>query len=148
MHALGMSGTFSPATTSEASVSLGSQHASWHVRHALAYSAFSCYLNQCLVIVKLQWHLNQNTKLFSHKNASGNIGFEMGAILSRGYELICGRCFNANYRIFCILLVLTHHGGPLLGILTHPPYCPKYSLMNQVSISSSNDLSPIRRQAI
>ena len=54
------------------------------------FSAPSHCLNQCWIIVnwtlrnKLQWNLNQNTKLFIHKNASENVGCEMAAILSRG----------------------------------------------------------------
>ena len=32
--------------------------------------------------------------------------------------------------------------------LTHLPQCPIYASVNQVSIISDNDLSPIRRQAI
>ena len=49
----------------------------------------SPYLKQCWVIVnwtfrnKLQWNLNQNTKLFFHENACENIVCEMAAILSR-----------------------------------------------------------------
>ena len=33
---------------------------------------------------KLEWNVNQNTKLFIHKNASENIVCKMAAILSRG----------------------------------------------------------------
>ena len=53
----------------------------------------SNYLNQRSDIVnwtlrnKLQWNLNQNTKLFIHENASENIICEMLPILSRGDEL-------------------------------------------------------------
>ena len=51
--------------------------------------SWSHYLNQCWLIVnwtlrnKLQWNLNRNTKLFTHKNASENDVCEMAAILSR-----------------------------------------------------------------
>ena len=50
----------------------------------------SHYLRQCWVIVncilrtKVQWNFNQNTKLFSHENASENIVCKMATILSRG----------------------------------------------------------------
>ena len=50
----------------------------------------SHYLNQCWIIVnwilrnKLQWYLNQNTKVFIPKNAFENTVWEMVAILSRG----------------------------------------------------------------
>ena len=53
-------------------------------------SAPSHYLNQCWLIAnwthrnKLQWHLNQITKLLFHENASENIVCEKAAILSRG----------------------------------------------------------------
>ena len=47
-------------------------------------------MNQCCVIInwtlvsKLLWNLNQNTKLFIHKNAFENVVWEMVAILFRG----------------------------------------------------------------
>ena len=56
----------------------------------VAYSAPSHYLNQCWVIVnwtpgnKVQWDVNQITKLFIHENSSKNIVCEMAAVLSRG----------------------------------------------------------------
>ena len=70
------------------------------IKQLIAYSAPSHYLNQCWIIVnwtlrnKLQWHFNQNTKLYIHKNASENTVCEMAVILSRG------RWVNA---IWCIL---------------------------------------------
>ena len=59
----------------------------------VASSAPSQYQNQCYVVVnwtlgnKLQWHFNQNVKLFVHENASENIVCEMVAILSRGDQV-------------------------------------------------------------
>ena len=57
-------------------------------------SAPSHYLNQSWFIVyywtlrnKLQWNLNQNTKLVIHENAFENVVCEMAAILSWGDEL-------------------------------------------------------------
>ena len=56
----------------------------------MAYTVTSLYPNLCWVNVnwtfrnKLQWNLNQNTKLFIHENASENIVCEMAAILSKG----------------------------------------------------------------
>ena len=53
----------------------------------VAYSSWSHYLNQCLVIVnwtlrnKLKWNFIQNTKVFIHKNASGNYVCKMAFIL-------------------------------------------------------------------
>ena len=53
-----------------------------------ACSAPSHYLNQCWLIVnwtlrnKLQWNLNQITKLFIHENAFENVVWKMAAILS------------------------------------------------------------------
>ena len=67
-------------------VSESGQH--WFRQWLVAYSAPSHYLNQCWVIVnwthrnKLQWNLNQNTKLFIHENTSENIVCHMAAILS------------------------------------------------------------------
>ena len=37
---------------------------------------------------KLQWNFNQNTKIFSHENATENTFCEMAAIVYRGTELI------------------------------------------------------------
>ena len=34
---------------------------------------------------KLQWNFNQNTKIFSHENATENIFCEMAAIVYKGY---------------------------------------------------------------
>ena len=62
----------------------------------------SHYLKHCWGIVnwtlmnKLQWNLYQSTKLFIHKNASGNIVCKMVAILSRG------RWVKPNKRLSCI----------------------------------------------
>ena len=66
-------------------VSESGQHWLWLV----AYSGPSHYLNQCWIIVnwtlmnKIQLNFNQNTKFFSHENASENIVCEIVAILSR-----------------------------------------------------------------
>ena len=55
----------------------------------MAYSVPSHYLNQCWIIEtnwtlrnKLQWNLDQNTKLFNHKNVFENNVCEMTAIFS------------------------------------------------------------------
>ena len=62
----------------------------WFRQWLVACSAPSHYLNQCWLIVnwtlrnKLQWNLNQNTKLFIYENAFENAVCEMAAILSRG----------------------------------------------------------------
>ena len=59
----------------------------------VAYSAPSHYLNQCWVIVnwtlrnKLQLNIDQNTKLFIHKNASENIVCEKAAISDFQFRL-------------------------------------------------------------
>ena len=61
----------------------------WFRQWLAACSASGHYLNQYWLIVKstlkkkLQWHLNQNTKLFLHENAFENVVREMAAILSR-----------------------------------------------------------------
>ena len=61
----------------------------WFRQWLVAYSAPSHYLNQYCVIVnwtlrnKLQWNCYQNTKPFTHENASENIVCERAAILSR-----------------------------------------------------------------
>ena len=87
-------------------------------------SAPGHYLNQCWIIVnwtlrnKIQWNLNQNSKLFFHEHASQNIVCEMAAILPRGDEL-------------------THWGRE-----TH------ICVSKQIIIGSDNGLSPGRRQAI
>ena len=68
-------------------VSESNQH--WFRQWLVAYSAPSHYLNQCWIVVnwsprnKLQWNFNLNSKLFIHKNVSGNIVCEIAAILSR-----------------------------------------------------------------
>ena len=62
----------------------------WFRQWFVACSAPSHYLNQCWLIVnwtlrnKIQWNLNQNTKLFIHENAFENDFCEMEAIFSRG----------------------------------------------------------------
>ena len=61
------------------------------------------FLNQCWLIViwtlrnKLQWNLNQNTKLFIHENAFENVVCELAAILSRGRWVNIGLA-NVFYR--------------------------------------------------
>ena len=54
----------------------------------------SHYLNQCWIIVnpklrnKLQWNINQNTKIFIHENVCEITVFEMAVICPGGEELI------------------------------------------------------------
>ena len=65
----------------------------WFRQLLVACSAPSNYLNQHWLIVnwtfrnRLQWNLNQNTKVFIHKNAFEYVVCEMAAILSRGDKL-------------------------------------------------------------
>ena len=67
-------------------IELGHHQFRWWL---VAYPVPSHYMSHCCNIVnltlrnKLQWNLNQNTKLFIHENASENIVCEMAAILSR-----------------------------------------------------------------
>ena len=69
-------------------VSESGQH--WFRQWLLAYSVPTHYLNQCSLIVhrtlrnKLQWNLNQNSKIFIEENAFESVVCEMVAILFRG----------------------------------------------------------------
>ena len=62
----------------------------WFRKRLVAYSAPIHYLNQCCFIVncalrnKLQWNINQNTKLVINENASEYIVWEMVAIWCQG----------------------------------------------------------------
>ena len=84
----------------------------------VAYSAPSHYLNKCWVIVnwtlrnKLQWNLNQNTKLFIHQNASSNIVCEMAAILFRGRWVKVPQVTGGALFVVRFYLHLLHHWPP------------------------------------
>ena len=80
----------------------------------VAFSASSHYLNQSWFIVnwtlrnKFQWNLNQNTKLFIHKDAFENVVYEMAAILSRGRCVKASHCMPYYVRHSCLMVGLTH----------------------------------------
>ena len=75
----------------------------WFRQWFIACTVTSHYLNQCWVILKWmlrnkhQWHFNQNTKLFIHKNASEYILCKKAAILS-------GRRWVKHLCVFSIYL--------------------------------------------
>ena len=74
----------------------------WFREWLVAWTAPSRYLNQCWNIVdmtlrnKLQWNINQNTKLFFHKNVFENVVCEMAAILSRERWVKCMNCCDLS----------------------------------------------------
>ena len=83
---------------------------------SLIYSTPSHYLPQCWVIVnwtlrkKLQWDINQNTKLFIHKRIIEYIVCEIAAIFSRGRAvrlLLCCYKMTKHNTTFHNLLKVT-----------------------------------------
>ena len=97
----------------------------------VAYSSPSHYLNQCWVIVHwalsntLQWDFNQNTKLFIHENASGDIICKMAAIFSRERWV---KPTNSQHfylpPIHCLLCLAQHcYDNPAIPHLSHDLLC-------------------------
>ena len=90
----------------------------WFRKWLVSYSAPSHYLNQCWIIAnftlrnKLQWNVNQNTKLFIHENVSENVVCEMAAILSRKMSLMwCRSMFNRRIEPLALNVIFWYTGS-------------------------------------
>ena len=96
------------------------------LKHRVAWTAQSHYLNQCWNIVnwtlgnKFQWNFNRNSNIFIQENAFQNVVCDMTSILSRPQ---CDNIVSRRQHMESLILINIDSGDGLLHARCHAITC-------------------------